>query len=757
MRKFIAYISISFLCTLAFAQVPGTWNEYFSFRNVQQLESVDDNVFALSENGIFIYNTSSQEIQKVTKLNGLSTIGLTCLAFCDSTSSFLIGYNDGTLDILDYPSLKVKAIPTIANKPLYGSKKINTIAMHNDTAVIATEFGILTFSMSSHKFISTTILSNDGSYVPAKSITTDGNDIYVATSKGIFSASIQNPNLSNYSSWTKLTGIPYANDTISHIAALNGTIYYAHKHTGDASKDSVFKIKNGTAEAFKTQFSGVRSLSTHFNSYLSITSTFSANAYDPVEKKIYFFDSETHKEIKFINDIIITPEKKVYICDNSHGLISTTDSLLKLFPQCPFNNTIADVQFANNILYVVEGGKDLWFYGYFNQKDSKNSWLGHINYDIKNSICVHKNPYNKKLYYGSFGNGLIESSTWWNYDSIYTQNNSLISNYAYGNNFDAIVDITSDINGNLWMINPGSNTPLVVKTNDDRWYSFEHPKGTGENLYSHILIDKRNYKWLVGGYHLTVFYENGTIDDTSDDLIVDIPLTDAEGTIARSTTCITEDLDGDIWVGTSQGIAVHSSPSRVFKDRQSISRIKIEIDGEVGYLLSSESITCIAVDGANRKWIGTENSGAFLISENGTEQLLNFTKNNSPLPSNAVTCISIDHATGEVYIGTELGLVSYIGDATAGDQAMDKVKIYPNPVRESYDGDIYIQGVVSDAILKITDVSGNLVRTITANGGTAVWDGRNTYGERVHTGVYLIYISDETATYTTVKKVLVIN
>ena len=151
MRKYVVFIGLLIWCTISFAQVPGTWSEYFSFRSVQQLESVDDNVFALSENGIFIYNTTTQEIQKVTKLNGLSSVGLTCMSFCDSTSSFLIGYNDGTLDILEYPSLKVKSISTIANKSIYGSKKINTIAMHNDTAVIATEFGVLTFSMSSQK------------------------------------------------------------------------------------------------------------------------------------------------------------------------------------------------------------------------------------------------------------------------------------------------------------------------------------------------------------------------------------------------------------------------------------------------------------------------------------------------------------------------------------------------------------------------------------------------------------------------------
>ena len=153
----------------------------------------------------------------------------------------------------------------------------------------------------------------------------------------------------------------------------------------------------------------------------------------------------------------------------------------------------------------------------------------------------------------------------------------------------------------------------------------------------------------------------------------------------------------------------------------------------------------------------TEKSGVFLISENGTEQLLNFTQNNSPLPSNAIRSIAIDHETGEVYIGTEEGLVSYIGDATIGNSAMNDVYVFPNPVRETYEGDVYIKGVVADATIKITDVSGNLVRTINANGGTAVWNGRNLYGDRVNTGVYLIYVSDETGKYTKVTKILFIN
>ena len=755
MKKHLVYIGLLLWSTISFAQVPGTWNEYFSFRNVQQLESVDDNVFALSENGIFIYNTSTQEIQKITKLNGLSTVGLTCMAFCDSTSSFLIGYNDGTLDMLDYPSLRVKAIPTIANKPLYGSKKINAITMLNDTAIIATEFGILTFEMSSQKFISTTVLSNDGSYVPAKSVTVDDKTVYVATTKGIFSAAVQNANLSDYSSWTKLTDIPYENDTISHIATLNGTIYYAHKNTNDASKDSVFKITNGTAEAFKTQIEGVKRLKTYDNHLIIVSSTM-IKAYNENEILKNNIDKGQGLE-KFTDVVYMGAFPNAFIANTKYGILNA-ETEKYIYPQCPQSNAISDVLYHEGKLLISAGMVINWDGSMVDYMDYTGNWYSHKNWVTQNARCVFVPKNSNSFYYGSFG-GLVSTRffQWWEADTIYNHTNSLIQQYNYYTaKVDVISDIAIDTKNNLWIVNEYTSHPLIAITPENKWYSYSIPT-LGRMSFEHFLIDSRGIKWLVGESKLVAYYENTTLDNSSDDLCALIPLTDNEGVIAAKTTCLAEGLDGDIWIGTNQGIAVHSSPSRVFKDRQTISRIKIEIDGEVGYLLSSEYITCIAVDGANRKWVGTENSGVFLISENGTEQLLNFTKNNSPLPTNTITSISINHETGEIYIGTDNGLVSYVGDATAGDQAMSNVKIYPNPIRENYDGDIYISGLVTDAILKITDVSGNLVRTVTANGGTAVWDGRNSYGERVQTGVYLIYISDETATYTTVKKILFIN
>ena len=340
MKKIIIYICLLIKCTMTYAQVPNTWNEFFSFRNVLQLESIDDNVFALSSNGIFIYNTSTQEIQKITKLNGLSTVGLTCMAFCDSTSSFLIGYGDGTLDILEYPSLKVQAIPTIANKSIYGSKKINAIVMKNDTAVMATEFGVLTFSMSTKNFISTTVLSDDGSYVAAKSITMDQQTVYASTTKGIFSTNLSKSNISDFSSWSKLTKIPYENDTINHIVAFNGTIYYTHKNISDASKDSVFKIKEGNSEAFKTQFENVKRLKTFGNNLIIISST-KSNAYDENEqlKNTVVKDGDLgdFTDMTYIGSLVDS-----YLATTKSG-IYVPESANKIYPQCPQSNSISDV------------------------------------------------------------------------------------------------------------------------------------------------------------------------------------------------------------------------------------------------------------------------------------------------------------------------------------------------------------------------------------------------------------------------------
>jgi len=182
---------------------------------------------------------------------------------------------------------------------------------------------------------------------------------------------------------------------------------------------------------------------------------------------------------------------------------------------------------------------------------------------------------------------------------------------------------------------------------------------------------------------------------------------------------------------------------------------KVEIDGYVEYLLSSEAVTAIAVDGANRKWFGTERGGLFLMSADGTDQIKHFTETNSPIFSNHITSLAISE-TGMVFIGTPNGIISYKGSATPGRENNKDIFIYPNPVTSQYSGPIAIRNLVQDANVKITDIEGNLVYETYAEGGNAQWNGRNFDGQKVQTGYYMVFVSNDDGTETIVSKILMI-
>ena len=238
-------------------------------------------------------------------------------------------------------------------------------------------------------------------------------------------------------------------------------------------------------------------------------------------------------------------------------------------------------------------------------------------------------------------------------------------------------------------------------------------------------------------------------------------LSTAVGTGALPSTnvfCLAEDNDGEIWVGTDKGIAVFYSPSTVFAGENFDSQqILIEQDGQVQILLETELIQAIAIDDANRKWIATVNSGVFLMSADGTKQIHHFDESNSPLFSNDVKSIVINHKTGEVFFGTTKGLVSFRGTAAEGFEFFTDVYSFPNPVKHAYEGPIAIKGLVTNSTLKITDISGTLVYETVSEGGQAIWYGKNFNGERVATGVYMVFCTNEDGTKKALTKILFVN
>ena len=283
---------------------------------------------------------------------------------------------------------------------------------------------------------------------------------------------------------------------------------------------------------------------------------------------------------------------------------------------------------------------------------------------------------------------------------------------------------------NLWVSSSyAASFPLAVKTADNNWYNYPLSGATTPSeLYTKLIIDASNYKWMISqsAPKIIVFDDNGTLDNKSDDRF--ITNTSFPG---QKIYSIVEDNDGEIWIGTDEGVSVFYNPSDVFDVNLEAEQIYIQQEGQTQILLETETVSALAIDGANRKWIGTQNSGVYLMSEDGTEQVEHFTTENSPLFSNTVYDIEIDNETGEVYFATSKGLISYKGTATEPLTDFD-IFVYPNPVKPGYDGVIAIRGLVKDTDVRITDISGNIVYETTSLGGQAIWDGNDLNGNKVN-------------------------
>ncbi len=318
-----------------------------------------------------------------------------------------------------------------------------------------------------------------------------------------------------------------------------------------------------------------------------------------------------------------------------------------------------------------------------------------------------------------------------------------------------------DREGNLWITNAAVPHNLHKLSPAGEWQSFALPEIANQWNTGSVIVTKNDDKWVVvlRGHDIYVVDKTGT---NKKHLLVTSYFNNGQNEIynrMNDVYSIAEDNDGAIWVGTSKGVALYTVPSRIWgSDPMFATQPSLDLnDGVYHPLLATEAVTAIAVDGANRKWFGTKESGVFLISENGDSEVLHFTKENSPLLSNKIFAIAINQKSGEVFFGTDKGLVSYQGNAISGKSSYDNVYVYPNPVRETYDGPITITGLIENTDVKITDITGNLVFKTTSLGGQAVWDGTNLNGRRVKTGVYLVFCNDETGEQTQITKLLFIH
>jgi len=341
----------------------------------------------------------------------------------------------------------------------------------------------------------------------------------------------------------------------------------------------------------------------------------------------------------------------------------------------------------------------------------------------------------------------------------YQNTQGVLDTTFYSNNRIQISDIKFDNNNNLWGLNSQVEKPLFVKTAKDEWFSFSMNQDINGLYFDELIIDQANRKWgIIHDGGLFVYSDNNTLSNHLDDEYKILNTNSGNGNLpSLNIYTIIEDLDREIWIGTDKGVAVFYYPELIFSGFNFDAQQILIQEGEYGqYLLSTERINCIKIDGANRKWVGTESSGLYLLSDDGLEQIHHFTTTNSPLFSNKIIDISINQLSGEVYIATDKGLISYRSDATIGEVKQEETYIFPNPVRENYQGNIAISQLVNNALVKITDINGVLVYQTIANGAQANWNGKNFNNEKVGTGIYLVFSVDSNGLEKIVSKILFI-
>lgn len=329
-----------------------------------------------------------------------------------------------------------------------------------------------------------------------------------------------------------------------------------------------------------------------------------------------------------------------------------------------------------------------------------------------------------------------------------------------------------DKEGNLWMCNNQADTVVCILKKDGTWKKYYYPEIENYPTFDSHLFDKRGWAWLQqrrttsNGWlaGVMVINTNGTIDTQADDqarFISTFVNQDATSYTPNLYYCVEEDVNGYIWIGTSDGLFVSYDPTKVFDKDFFLSQVKVpRNDGTnyADYLLNGVPVKCIAFDGGNRKWIGTLNNGVYLISADGLETIAHYTTENSPLISNEVNSIAINGKTGEVFIATSLGLCSVKGESTDPEVTMssDKLKVWPNPVRPEYSGNVHIGGLMANSVVKIVNAAGKLVYEGESVGGMFSWNCTYKTGKHVAAGIYYALCCDEDGNENACAKIVVI-
>ena len=722
------------------------WEDHLPYKEgITVTQSASKVYYGTNDALIAISKQDSTQAEFFSKVNGLSDAGPSWIKYHHALHKLIVGYKNGNIDILDSNSV-TNINDILRNTSIQGDKRINHIFTDNtDSIYLSTPFGLVILDIVTGQFKSTVFTPT-----PAYAFTWYNGKFYLATEGGLYAYDLSGSGIiENFNQWEKVISTQPSNYTCQYVGTYSGKLYAGINGQLNRMENDTMKLYY-PLPGFSVKYISAEGPSMIVGYWCN----------GECAGKVLFFqpDNFWHEHgldcVGYPTYAVEDEKGRVWYADLyppikiAENTYTPCDPLVFDKPQ---SGNVSEMEIEDGVLYVATGGVSE-SYGYQDSREGFMIYDGEqwtsinerntpflLENDLLNFFRILPDPFSNKLYVGTYWAGLLEKEGD-NYIVFDTSNSSLQK--AVGDIRERITGLAFDDEGNLCVTNYLAERPLSVRKTDGTWKSFDLPCSSITNV-SQIVIDHRGYKWIMlysKSASLVVYDDNGTIDNETDDRCVVISSSSSE-IPSNSVSSLAVDLEGDIWVGTAEGPVVFDGGGDIFHQTNPHrgSRIKVEQDDVLNYLLGEETIYTIAVDGANRKWFGT-NSGVFVQSPGGNEEVVSYNTSNSPLLDNRIIDIAIDPENGVVYIATAGGIMSVRTDAVVGGVVHDEnAYAFPNPVRPDYEGPIAIKGLARDAVVKITDIRGQLVFETRALGGQAIWNGRDLNGEKATTGVYLVF------------------
>ncbi|WP_338793555.1 two-component regulator propeller domain-containing protein [Bernardetia sp. MNP-M8] len=726
----------------------GEWRTHLTYFDAQTVATSEEKVYVASQNGLFFYDKEFSNLEVISRIDGLSDIGIAYLQYLPKINQLLIAYTNGNIDFLS--DNEIKNFPVFFEDAAILDKQIYHVYYLQNIVWVSTNAGILEIDVedSKNKRIRNSYqnLGENGEIIKVFATTIQDNIIYAATEKGVRYISLNaSVNKNDFRNWQTIPSTQ--NKVVESIGSNSTIILFSIQNEG------VFTYNGTTSNPIsQIPISNVYDIS---EDRTNLTTLFISS-----ETGLYQIEgANSSLQInKIESDLIKAPRQAIsesgslWIADNRTGLVTNTSTnFVSLFPSGTYSqNTWGFIQAKGKIIAFSGGytepfnplNRTTGFYVF-----EKGEWT---NYNAENRDITSKPIPNvrdlvgatyseteNRVYFASLQDGILVWNLADDTFSVFDSTNSPLPH-------NRVIDVESDNLGNIWVALSGSNLRedayLRKQPNDDTaasWKGFRFNQ-TRTTFPLSLEIDENNNVWA----RLSRFVQGGILvfNEEGESKIL-IESVNAGNLASNNITALKSDQNGVIWIGTSAEV---SASVRTFSDIFGIFNSQDlnarDVFFESRQLLRDETITSISLDGGNRKWFGTTN-GAWLFSEDASKQFLHFTVENSPLFSNQILDIEVQDETGEVFFATPSGIISYRGTSTVAKTDFSTVKIFPNPVRPEFNGVVAIEGLTQDANVKITDISGRLVYETNSFGGTATWNGVDYNNAKSKSGVYLVYVS----------------